>query len=548
MTTTSAIERGRDAIARRAWAEAFDALSAARHDGGLGLDDLERLVVASHMLAREDDSLELLAEAHRTAMRTGDVRRAVRSAFWLFVVLQQRGDNAQAGGWKRRAERLLADQELCVEHGYLLLTSALDQLASGEFAAADVSLAEVGSIAERFEDPDLGTLARLCRGEALLGLGETATGIALLDEAMLAVTADEVSPAVVGIVYCTVIEACHRVFDLRRAQEWTAALDRWLQAQPEAVAYRGQCLLHRAELMTLHGAWPEAVEEAIRAHARLADVPGEAGAGAAVYQQAELYRLRGEYELAEQAYRVAGLEGRQPQPGLAMLRLAQGRLVAADAAIRLALDEPADPGRRPRLLEARVEIALERGDLDDAEASAAELVEIAERSDAPLLAAMAARAEGAVRLARNDPRAALGALRKALTTWQALDVPYEAARARVLIAHASRALGDEDAAAMELEAARRVFRRLGAVPDLVGTETLVRSAAAPVPGGLTNREVEVLRLVAAGKTNRAIATELVISEKTVARHLSNIFAKLDLSSRSAATAYAYEHRLVTSST
>lgn len=538
------LDRGRTAYDRMAWREAHATLSEADRAGPLGLDDLERLSIVGFMLGRDAEAVDILARCHRAALEQRNEVRAARAAFWLGFSLFSRGDIARAGGWLARAERLLEGRPESVERGFLLLPVAIRGLEEGDWSTSYAAFDEAGAIGERFEDADLTTFARLGRGQALIGMGATARGLRMLDEAMVAVTSGEVTSFVAGIVYCAVIEACHRLFDLRRAQEWTAALDRWVEAQPDLVLFRGECLVYRAELLLLHSKWPAAGDEARRAHAYLIGPPIEPAAGDAVYQQAELHRLTGRSTDAEAAYREASRLGRQPEPGLALLRLAQGRVEAATAMLQRSLDEAQDPLARPRLLAAMVEVRLAAGDVDGAASAAAELAGIADHAGAPLLVALAAHAEGAVRVARGDARAALGVLRRAAAAWNALDAPYQAARIRVLVGLACRALDDEETARLELDAAAQVFRELGALPDLALIGAMTRPAEGSTPGRLTGREVEVLRLVATGKSNRAIGEHLFISEKTVARHMSNIFTKLGLSSRAAATAYAYQHDLI----
>jgi DNA-binding CsgD family transcriptional regulator len=544
-TAGEALQRGRRAFERGEWGAAFAQLSAADLQRRLQPDDLDLLATAAHLVGKDEEGAEAWTRAHHGFLGLGQIERAARSAFWLGFHLVDRGEMARGGGWLARAGRLLEEgQKECVEQGYLLLVSAIQTFQGGDAAAADAMFATVASIGDRFGDQTLITLARLGRGRAKIRTGKTVEGVALLDEVMIAVTAGEVSPVVVGDVYCTAIITCQEMFDLRRSHEWAQALSRWCAAHPDLVPYRGQCLVHRAEIMQLHGEWVDAASEAQRALDRLSDPPGQPAVGMAYYQLAELHRLRGAFAKAEDAYRQANQWGRVPQPGLAQMRLAQGQVGAAAASIRRALDEAQDHVTRSRFLLTHVDVMLAGRDVGAARAGADELKRIAETLDASVLRASGAYSNGAVLLAEGNPQAALWALRQAWGIWQELEAPYEAARVRVLIGVARRELGDEDGAELEFDAARRVFRELGAVPDLTRLDSLSVTVTPETAGGLTGRELEVLRLVASGKTNRAIADDLVLSEKTVARHVSNIFAKLGLSSRSAATAFAYEHDLV----
>ncbi|HEX5204484.1 MAG TPA: LuxR C-terminal-related transcriptional regulator [Actinoplanes sp.] len=542
MTANEALDRGRLAFRRRAWADAYRELAAADRHSPLAVDDLELLATAAHLLGHDDASEAIWERAHRETAGRGDHERAARCAFWLAFGLLNRGQPARTAGWLAKGRRQLgARGGDCAERGYLAVPEAVQHVEAGDCPRAIAETQTAVELGEKCGDPDLVALARCVQGRARLRQGETAAGMALLDEVMVTVLADEVSPALAGNLYCTVIDGCQEVFDLLRAREWTVALTQWCESQPDLVPYRGQCLVHRAEIMLLRGAWAEAADAARSAVEHLSRPPHPA-AGAALYVVAELHRLRGESAAAEAAYREANERGRPPQPGLARLRLAQGRREAARTAIQRALGEPDDPAVRPALLAAAVDILLATGDPAGAARAAAELSELAARLDMPLLRAMAAGCEGATSQADARPSDALIALRRAGQLWHELDAPYEAARVRVRLALACRAAGDADTARLEFDAAGAAFARLGAAPDLAELAEL--SGRATGAGGLTVREIEVLRLVAAGKSNRGIAADLFLSERTVARHVSNILAKLGLPSRSAATAYAYERGLV----
>jgi len=525
--------------------DAYTSLSQADRATSLGAEDLELLATSAYMLGRDDDCLGGLERAYHAHLDAGEALRAVRCAFWVGINLALRGEMGRATGWLGRAQRLVErEADDCVERGYLLVPVMLRHEATGDWEAAYATAADAVEIGERFGDADLLALTVHEQGCALIQQGRVEEGLGLLDEAMVSVTAGELSPIVTGIVYCSVISGCQEVYALRRAQEWTAALTRWCEDQPDMVAFSGPCLVHRAEIMELHGAWQDALEEAQRARQRCEHGYNQSTAAQAFYLQGEIHRLRGKLSAAEDAYRDASRYGREPQPGLALLRLTQGNDDAAAAAIQRAMGETTDPLKRARLLPACVEIMLAVGDVEEASSACRELQEISVRYDSAMLAAMVAHARGAVDLAEGDARAALRALRRAWQEWQELEVPYEVARVRVLLGQACRALGDDDSAALELEAARDGFSQLGAAPDLARVELLIRHATPSDAHGLTPRELEVLRLVAAGETNKAIATDLVLSERTVDRHVSNILTKLGVTSRAAATAYAYKHELI----
>lgn len=540
------LERGRAAYVDGAWVEADRALSSADEVAALAAGDLELLAISAYMLGRDEDHVSGLERAHRAYLDSGEGLRAVRCAIWSCVNLLLRGEMARATGWISRAERLLDREEVdCAERGYLLLPVVVQQVeASGDGEAGYVTAAVMAEVGERFGDADLITLAVHWQGLALVRQGRITEGLARLDEAMVAVTAGECSPILTGVIYCSMIDGCRQVYALSNAREWTQALTLWCDEQPGIVAFTGRCLAHRAEIMQMNGEWADALAEARQAEGRFAAAANMTATAEALYRQAEVRRLQGRLADAELAYREAGRLGWEPQPGLALLRLAQGDERAAVAAIRRAVGETGDSLKRAGLLPAYVEIMVASGNGEEARGACRELEEIAESSASSSLRAMAWHAEAMVDLAEGAAQAALVSARRAAGAWQQLGVPYEVARARVAVGLACRELGDHDAAALDLEAAGEAFARLGAARDLVLVDSLTTNAQPQDGHGLTPRELEVLRLVAAGNSNRAIAAELVVSERTVDRHVSNMFAKLRVSSRTAATAYAYEQRLL----
>jgi DNA-binding CsgD family transcriptional regulator len=532
----SDLDDARAAYAHCDWEDAHAGLTRADRASPLGADDLQRLAWATALSGRSETAvLERLYAAH---LDDGEKLLAARFACWLSLRLFHGGEASAAAGWYARAQRIIeAEKRSCVEDGYLGLPLAHRHLVTGNLPAAQEAAAAAVAIGDRFGHPDLAAFGRNLQGRALLGMGRVAEGLALFDEAMVEVNGGKVAPLLSGIIYCSGIGACQQVYSLDRARDWTAALARWCDRQPQLAMFTSLCFAHRAEVKQLAGAWPEAMEVA-----RRAVLPGsrDPAVGEALYQLGEIHRLRGETNEAEDAYRKASHCARDPQPGLSLLRLDQGRKDDASKGIRRSLDALRRPLERVKLLPAALEIALAKGELDEAGRACDELSEIAARYSTEGLGALAAQCRGAILLAGRQAREALPLLRQAFKVWMRIGMPYAAARVRVLVATACRALGDQDGVALELGAAKEVFERLGAAAEL----RKLRSSEGGLPRGLSARELEVLRLVASGKTNKVIARQLFLSEKTVDRHVSNIFDKVEVSSRAAATAFAYEHKLI----
>ena len=536
------LHRAREAYERREWLAAYRMLSDL-DDTVLAARDFLSLADGAELLGHPDDAVQALQRAHRAALGAGDPRLAARAAARLGTMLALKGETAVAGGWLARGERVLDEVEGdVVERGYLLVGRVLERVSAGDLAGARSLPAGVTACGRRHADPNLIALGLNQEGRLLTVFGEVRAGLGLLDEAMVGVVAGEVDPLIAGEVYCSMIEACQWVGDLGRAAQWTHALVRWCEAQPALVAFTGQCAVHRAQLMRLHGAFADAVSELERSAERYEQAGGHPAIGLAHHERGDVLRLMGDVDGADRAYGVAVQHGDEAQPGRALLALAKGEHDRAVAAARRTLVGTHGAIFRHRVIPGCVEVLLGAGCLDEASTLVEELAGIAEDFGCAAVRAGAEAAAAQLALARKDPTSALPSARSALQRWSALDAGYEVARARVLVGRALRLLGDEDAAVLELEAAREAFLVQGAEPDLRGVAELLGERTGP--RGLTEREVEVLSLVATGRTNAEVAEDLHLSVKTVARHLSNIFTKLDVGSRTEAAAFAHRRGLV----
>jgi len=538
---TADIERGRDAARREAWAEAYEELASA-DPSELTPDDLESLSDAAWWLSKMDEAIAARRSAYAGYAEFGEDARAAYMAARLGVEHFMRGEPAVGAGWLMRAHRHLDGLPDHVEHGFLAVFEATVARFAGDLDRAHELATRAAEIGRRFGNPDVVALAIHTNGLISISQGRETEGVAMLDEAMTAVVAGELSSFFTGVVYCNVIAACLELADVRRAGEWSEAARAWCESLPPESPYPGLCRINRAEVARLRGAWAEAEAEAVRASEELVRFDPMAAASA-YYEVGEIRRRMGKDPGAEDAFARARELGFDPQPGHALLRLGQGKVEAAQTSLRLAVTGgEGNSLRRARLLMAQVDVALAARDPKTARAARDALTMIAADSDRPAFAAAAASADAALRLAEGDVSTALESSRRAASIWQELKLPYEAALARLTYGLALRASGDEEDARSELRAALATFERLGASPDARRVADLL-GVGRGLPRGLSEREAEVLRLLATGKTNREIAQALVISEHTVARHLQNMFAKLGVSSRSAATAFAFEHDL-----
>jgi ATP/maltotriose-dependent transcriptional regulator MalT len=537
------LAQARDALDRQDWQAGFDLLVGASSPNGDPAVDAERfdlLADAAWWLGRLDDCIDSREQAYALYDELGEHRRAGQCAVWLFEHHAFRASPAIAGAWLRRARRALEADEECPEFGALLLREAEVTDGGGDYETA-ASLAERGvELGRRLRSADLEAEGLQTWGRVLINQGRPADGFALLDEAMLLALGGRLSPYSTGKVYCSLISACEELGDLARAAEWTTATARWAERHPFAV-FPGLCRVHHASALQWRGEWAEAEREAERARDELAEI-NLPNAAAAYAEIGDIRRRLGDLDAAEAAFAEADRLCSQPRAGLALLRLAQGQPDRATSIITDAL-EGATHNRLAgaKLLAARAQIAVALGDLATAAAAVDELEAIADAFESAALQAMAASARGRVQLTEGNADAG-ATLRAAVARWTELGVPYEIATARTLLGQACRDVDDEMGAVAAFDAARGLFDELGV--GLEARETPSPRNPAALPAGLTSREAEVLRLVAAGHTNKEIAGALFLSDKTIARHVSNIFTKVGVSTRSAATAFAFEHDLV----
>ncbi|MBK5268964.1 MAG: hypothetical protein JJE47_16210 [Acidimicrobiia bacterium] len=535
------LEAARSSYAARSWTNAYDAFATLDDAGLLKPSNLELFATTAYMLGKVTEMLATQERAYHGYIEAAEPLMAARTALWLATNLASRGKIPQASGWVEISERLLQSAPKdCVERGYLLMPSMLRHVIADEFEEVARVGAQAADIGRRFGDLDLTALAAQTQARALLRLSRTAEGLRLLDEVMITVTGSRLSPMVTGLVYCSVLEGCYETHSIKRAATWTQSLTDWCGEQPDLVAFNDQCLAHRSEILRLQGSWTEAEEEAHRAQ----------GAGArfqiaaqAHYQIAEIQRMRGDLAAAEQTYRQVSLDGGDPMPGMALLKLAQGNKEAALTMIGEAIAEATDPFVRIQLLPAVVEIAIAADRIPEATGATRELSVAAKATGTEAHLGWAEHAEGRVALAEDRITQAVVHLKRAKAIWQDLSMLYDLARTRLDLGHALQARGDLASADLECEAARATFVELGAIPDIRTVDGLIGQSNSGWPAALTDREVEVLRLLTSGATNRAMAAELILSERTVDRHVSNIFAKIGVSSRSAATAWAFKNGL-----
>lgn len=539
---TRLLERARHAAQRGSWVEAFE-LFAQLDPSELDPVDLEAIADAAWWCCRIDDSISMRLKAYAGYLAADELRRAGFTAWLLFADYGIKGESSVASGWLKRAHRHLTAHPDCVERGFVAVSDSDVARTNGDLEQAREHAELAVELGERCGSLDLHAMGLQTLGRVLISRGDMTEGLAMLDEAMTLVVGQRLSPLFTGWVYCAVVGACMERADLGRASEWTDAAMAWCGSISDLTPYHGVCRMHRVEIAALRGDWQRAESEALRTVEEMQGLE-EHVVGEALYAIGEINLRRGDLSAAEEWFMRAHGHGRDPQPGLATVRCTQGKLDAAAAGLRGSLASTLEPSlQRARLLATHVDVSIAANDLATAEEAVEKLELVVSETPTTLLEAIAVTARASLYLAEGNIDETLQHARRAWALWQQLKLPYDAARVRVVIGLASKRAGDLDRAQIELEAARAAFERLGARLDARAVAEHLNDAT-DLPCGLSSRELEVLRLVAAGKTNRQIAGSMVISEHTVSRHLQNIFRKLGVSSRAAATAFAFEHALV----
>lgn len=536
---TTTLDRARAAYAERQWAQARERYMAARASAPLSAEDMAAFSDAAWWEGAIDQSLSACEEAYRLYLHGDEPRPRPAAMLALDIGFSWylRGEESMGSGWISRAQRLLEDETECVEHGYLRAMAVDEALGAGDFEAAIAAARAVAAVGARHGDDTLCSYALVGEGVALVKQGHVREGLAALDEAMLPVVAGRVRPTWAGNIYCRLMSVCHELADLRRSQQWTDATARWCEGFSNAVMFLGVCRVHRAQLLQVHGDWTRAEDEIVQVCRHL-ETMNVGAVGLALYELGEVRRMRGDLPAAAAAYAQAHEHGIDPHPGLALVWVAEGDPSAALDALKACDARTGDPLAKTRLWEALVEAAVAAGDLATARSAAGALEEAAGTYASPGLLAAAAESRGRVCLTAGDVAGATEALRSACRRWQDLMAPYRVARTRLALAEALQRNGDERGASLEREAAAGALAKLGV------TAPAPPGRPAALPDGITRREVEVLALVAQGLTNREVAGALVVSERTVARHLANLYTKIGVTTRTAAATYAHRHGLV----
>ena len=525
------LRAGRTAHVRRDWHAAYEAFTRAGEDAPLATDDLDALAIAAWQLGRGTESVRVTERVFAQLART-DPQSAAMKSVELGLAWFTRGDLNIAQGWMNRARRLLDGAPVGPTHGYLAYLDALMAMQDSEALAVRVQT--LRDICGRIDTPALTALCQVAEALAAISEARMNEAFALLDEAMLPVLAGQVPLDWAGDIYCVVLNQFHHLADLPRMRAWTQSMERWCADFAASDNYGGVCDVHRLQLLVATDDYRKLEARLVATSQSLEEVNGWA-AGEGYYQLGDVLRLRGDADGALAAFARARALGVEPQPGEALLRCRQGDSQTAWTDLRVALAGEERVGRM-RLLRGAVEVALARNSLDEAEMYCRELEDGAEAFGTPGFRAWAAHARGAILVQRGGNDDALTVLQSALREYRIQKSRYETAEIYEWMALAHRALGDDDTAAADAATAQSIYDQLGVEPaGICGSSS---------SGGLTKRELEILTGIARGATNRQVAQQIFISEKTVARHLANIYAKLQVSSRTAAVAWAHQHNLL----